>query len=74
MAQSCAWEVEPTAAASTPIGRYARPDEVAAVIAFLASDDASYVVGAAVAVDGGSSAWTGQPNSLRMAREVGYDG
>jgi NAD(P)-dependent dehydrogenase (short-subunit alcohol dehydrogenase family) len=37
----------------TPIGRVARPEEVAAVIAFLASDDASYVTGAAYAVDGG---------------------
>ena len=39
-----------------PIGRPADPDEVAAVIAFLASDDASYVTGAMWAVDGGLTA------------------
>jgi NAD(P)-dependent dehydrogenase (short-subunit alcohol dehydrogenase family) len=36
-----------------PIGRIGEPAEVAAVAAFLASDDAAFVTGAAVAVDGG---------------------
>ncbi|MBW1689948.1 MAG: SDR family oxidoreductase [Deltaproteobacteria bacterium] len=39
--------------ADTPLGRMAEPEEVARVIAFLASDDASFITGAALPVSGG---------------------
>jgi meso-butanediol dehydrogenase / (S,S)-butanediol dehydrogenase / diacetyl reductase len=44
-----------------PLGRVCEPAEVASVIAFLASEDASFMTGANVAVDGGVSASNGQP-------------
>jgi NAD(P)-dependent dehydrogenase (short-subunit alcohol dehydrogenase family) len=37
----------------TPLNRLAHPDEVATVFAFLASDDASYITGTSIVVDGG---------------------
>ena len=39
--------------ARTPLGRIGEPDEIAAVAAFLASEDASYITGQTIYADGG---------------------
>ena len=43
-------------AAAIPLGRIGQPRDIAAAIAFLASDDASFITGAMLPVDGGNSA------------------
>jgi len=46
-------EVREQIIASIPMGRLARPEEVAAVVAFLVSEEAGYITGANISVNGG---------------------
>jgi meso-butanediol dehydrogenase/(S,S)-butanediol dehydrogenase/diacetyl reductase len=57
-------------ARAIPLGRVGRADEVAAAIAFLASEDASYVNGVCLEVDGGLLAHTGQPNFVAFVERL----
>jgi len=57
-------------ARAIPMGRVGEADEVADVVAFLASDDARYVTGQSLAIDGGLTSHTGQPNFTRIFREM----
>jgi meso-butanediol dehydrogenase / (S,S)-butanediol dehydrogenase / diacetyl reductase len=52
-----------------PIGRAATPDDIAGAIAFLASEDAAFINGVILPVDGGLQASNGQPNFLSLLGE-----
>jgi meso-butanediol dehydrogenase/(S,S)-butanediol dehydrogenase/diacetyl reductase len=45
-----------TAAGGLPLGRFGRPEEIAKAVRFLISDDASFITGTTLAVDGGNTA------------------
>ena len=52
-----------------PLGRPGEPEDVAGPVLFLASDDARFVTGVNLAVDGGLSASNGQPNFMAFQDE-----
>jgi meso-butanediol dehydrogenase/(S,S)-butanediol dehydrogenase/diacetyl reductase len=54
-------EFRRTMAANHPVGRMGEPEEIASTVTFLASDEASFITGAMMVVDGGVSAQTGMP-------------
>lgn len=56
--------------AGVALGRPGTPEEMAEVIVFLASNEASYVTGAAIVADGGRTAHTGQPNMPSVGRRL----
>lgn len=57
-----------------PMKRGGKPDEIANIIVFLASDEASFMTGSVVVADGGLSAATGQPNLPKLLAAMGVTG
>ena len=66
-------ELAPLYLKTIPLGRFGQPEDVADVVLFLASDDASYVTGQNIVVDGGQT--LGIPGDLGEAADVtGWQG
>ena len=53
MVKAIKQEIRDQIIATIPMGRLARPEEIAAVVAFLASEEAGYITGANISVNGG---------------------
>ena len=61
-------EIYETYAKHTMLGRWAKPEEIGSVVAFLVSDAASYITGSTLFIDGGWTAIDGPPTGLTQTR------
>lgn len=64
---------ESMVASITPLRRKGKPEEQAAAVAFLASDDASYMTGATIIVDGGMTVGTTVGLPIHMEPDIGAE-
>lgn len=60
--------------AATPAGRFAKPEEIAAAVRFVGSDEASYVTGQVLYVDGGFVANYGVPSNIPSSKSKSVSG